>query len=77
MLPVSGALQLQASDAIGERPSSSASGAYSRLVSPAPCSDCGRNMFQNPAARAFFLSSCMTGGLSHGKRLRVSASCAA
>lgn len=34
MLPVSGALQLVAMDATGKMPSSSAMGAYSRLVSP-------------------------------------------
>ena len=34
MLPVSGALQLKTSGAIGERPMISHRGAYSRLVSP-------------------------------------------
>ena len=39
MLPVSGAEQFSASGAIhGLRPVISASGAYCRLVSPAPCS---------------------------------------
>src|SRR5258705_358759 len=36
MLPVSGAEQLKTSAAIGERPMISHSGAYSRLVRPAP-----------------------------------------
>ena len=36
MLPVSGAEQLQASEAIVLRPMISASGAYSRFVSPGP-----------------------------------------
>jgi hypothetical protein len=36
MLPVSGAEQLKASLHQGTRPMISASGAYSRLVSPAP-----------------------------------------
>ena len=35
----------------------SQSGAYSRLVSPAPCSLSGRNRFHSPAARAFGFSS--------------------
>ena len=42
MLPVSGAEQLHASGAIGDRPRISHSGAYSRLVSPAPRSLSGR-----------------------------------
>ena len=41
MLPVSGALQLHASGAMKLRPMISASGAYSRLVSPAPVPGCG------------------------------------
>ena len=41
-----------------ERPVISASGAYSRFVSPAPCSDSGNQRFHNPAARALaFISS--------------------
>ena len=39
------------------------SGAYSRLVSPAPCSLSGRNRFHSPAARAFAFSSSMIGGI--------------
>ena len=62
MLPVSGAEQLNASGAIGERPMISHSGAYSRLVSPAPYSLSGRNRFHSPAARAFAFSSSMIGG---------------
>ena len=60
MLPVSGALQLNASGAIHERPMISHSGAYSRLVRPAPSSDSGRKRFHRPAARAFALRSSMT-----------------
>ena len=37
------------------------SGAYSRLVSPAPCSLSGRNRFHSPAARAFGFSSSTIG----------------
>ena len=50
MLPVSGAEQLSASGAIhGLRPVISASGAYCRLVSPAPYSCvAGRNRFHSP-----------------------------
>ncbi len=52
MLPVSGAAQLVATGAsFGLRPSSSQSGAYCRLVSPAPSAP-GRNRFQSPRARA-------------------------
>ena len=58
MLPVSGAAQLSASGAMCERPVISARGAYSRFVSPAPCSDSGNHRFQSPAARAStFISS--------------------
>src|SRR5271156_6045783 len=35
----------------------SQSGAYSRLVSPAPFSSCGKNKFHNPSRRAFGFSS--------------------
>ncbi len=77
MLPVSGALQLQASEAMGERPMSSHSGAYSRLLSPAPRSEWGRNRFQNPAARALRLRSSMMAGLFQGKESRHCASCVA
>ena len=38
------------------------SGAYSRLVSPAPYSLSGRNRFHSPAARALGFSSSMIGG---------------
>jgi len=57
MLPVSGAEQLKTSEAQGTRPMISASGAYSRFVSPAPCGESGRNRFHSPAARAFGFSS--------------------
>src|SRR5437764_5175072 len=56
MLPVSGAEQLNTSADHGTRPMISHSGAYSRLVSPAPDFDCGRNRFQRPSARACALS---------------------
>jgi hypothetical protein len=62
MLPVSGALQLNTSEAHDTRPMISASGAYSRLVSRVPGSSsrrCGRNKFQRPSARAFSFSSSM------------------
>ena len=48
MLPVSGALQLNTSGAISERPIVSQSGAYSRLVRPAPSSLSGKKRFQRP-----------------------------
>src|ERR1019366_4478580 len=53
MLPVSGAEQLKTSPDQETRPMTSQRGAYSRFVSPAPRSECGRNRFQRPAARAF------------------------
>ena len=53
MLPVSGAEQLNTSADHNARPMISHSGAYSRLVRPAPLLDSGRNRFQRPAARAF------------------------
>jgi len=43
-----------------ERPMISASGAYSRLVSPAPYSDSGSQRFHSPCACAFCLSSSIT-----------------
>src|SRR5699024_5224231 len=43
ILPVSGALQLNTSGAIKERPMISQSGAYSKLVKPAPYSESGKN----------------------------------
>ena len=60
MFPVSGAAQLVASGAISMlQPVSSASGAYSRLVSPETD---GRNRFHSPRSLASFLSSSTTGG---------------
>lgn len=50
MLPVSGAEQLIASLPITDRPATSASGAYSRLVSPAPKPSWVMNRFHNPCA---------------------------
>ena len=66
MLPVSGAAQLKASGAIGLRPMISASGAYSRLVRPAPKRSFGRNRFQRPRLRASSFISSMTGGWKKG-----------
>ena len=76
MLPVSGAEQLSASGAIhGLRPVISASGAYCRLVSPAPCSWIGgRKRFHRPRSRARDLSSSMTGGVPHGSADRSTSS---
>ena len=62
MLPVSGAAQLKARGASGLRPMISHSGAYSRLVSPAPYSGSGRKRFQRPSAFALPLSSSSTFG---------------
>src|SRR2546428_12571071 len=63
MLPVSGAEQLKASGAMGDRPMISQSGAYSRFVSPAPRSLSGRKRFQIPRSRALAFSSSMIGGI--------------
>ena len=54
--------QLNTSGANEMRPMASASGAYSRLVSPAPCSASGRNRFQRPSARALDFRSSRMGG---------------
>ena len=63
MFPVSGAAQLIASGAISMlRPVISASGAYSRFVSPGPCASSGRKRFHRPSARAPVFSSSTTGG---------------
>ncbi|HZW45306.1 MAG TPA: acyl-CoA dehydrogenase family protein [Dermatophilaceae bacterium] len=52
MFPLSGAAQFIASGAsIGERPDSSTSGAYSRLVRPAPNSVPDRKRFHRPRSR--------------------------
>ena len=72
MLPVSGALQLKISGAISERPITSASGAYSALLRPAPHSFSGRNRFHRPAARALALSASITGGTFQGHSPRLS-----
>ena len=67
MLPVSGAEQLNTSDAHNTLPISSARGAYSRLVNPAPrcspssCAAGGRNRFHSPSAFARALSSSTMG----------------
>src|SRR5215469_2883 len=65
MLPVSGAAQLKASGAIGDRPITSHSGAYSRLLRLAPRLLSGRKRFQSPRSRALTLSSSMIGGTCH------------
>ena len=65
MLPVSGAEQLNGSAPMADRPISSHSGAYSRLVSPAPYSLSGRKRFHNPCAFAFAFSDSMIGTGSH------------
>ena len=62
MLPVSGAEQLQASEAMRLRPITSASGAYSRLVRPGPHSGWGWKRFHSPRSRASALSSSMIAG---------------
>ncbi|KGC53699.1 hypothetical protein DM75_1832 [Burkholderia mallei] len=78
MLPVSGALQLNASGAMNECPISSASGAYSAFDSPAPpCSASGRNRFQRPAARAFAFSVSITSGCRQRRQSASPVSCSA
>ena len=67
MFPVSGAAQFSASGAsVGLRPVISASGAYWRLVRPAPRGEWGRNRFQRPRSLAAALRSSMTAGLPQG-----------
>ncbi len=61
MLPESGALQLNTSAASRLRPVSSASGAYSSVLRPAPCVSSGKNRFHRPSALALALSSSSTG----------------
>ena len=58
------------------RPVISASGAYCRLVSPAPCSP-GRNRFHSPRDRAWARSSPSTGTVLQAQRLSSAASCSA
>ena len=72
MFPVSGAEQLQASDAIGLRPMISASGAYSALLKPGPHCGSGWNMFHSPRLRASSLSSSMIAGCACGSPARWS-----
>ncbi len=77
MLPVSGAAQFVTVGAsCGERPMISASGAYCRLVSPAPYSESGRKRFHRPCLRASAFSSSTTGTVSHGESSRARCSCA-
>jgi hypothetical protein len=64
MLPVSGAEQFSASGPMIDRPASSISGAYSRLVRPAPQEPCVMKRFQSPSSRAFACRSRITCGCS-------------
>ncbi len=66
MLPVSGAEQFIASDAIALQPMISASAPYSRLVSPGPKRLSGRKRFQRPRRRASVFSSSITGEIRCG-----------
>ena len=76
MFPVSGAAQFSAVGAsCGLRPVISASGAYWRLVSPAPYSASGRKRFHRPCRRASAFSSSTTAGVSHGEASRARCSC--
>ena len=74
MLPVSGAAQLNAAGARWLRPVISASGAYWRLVSPAPPSP-GRKRFHRPRLRASARISPRTGTESQAQRSGSAASC--
>jgi hypothetical protein len=65
MFPVSGALQLKTSGASRLRPISSAMGAYSSVVRPAPSSSSGRKRFQRAARLALIFSLSMNGGIRH------------
>lgn len=77
MFPVSGAAQLVAVGArCGLRPVISASGAYWRLVSPAPYSASGRKRFHRPWRRASAFSSPKTAGVSQGEASRARCSAA-
>ncbi len=72
MFPVSGAAQFVAVGAsCGLRPVISASGAYWRLVRPAPCSASGRKRFHRPWRRASAFSSSTTRGVSQGEARRA------
>jgi hypothetical protein len=73
MLPVSGALQLKTSGAMGLRPMTSQRGAYSRFERPAPSSESGKKRFQRPLDLASSFSSSTTGGTDH--RLSAAPSC--
>src|SRR6202051_3978526 len=66
MLPVSGAEQFMASDAIALQPMISASAPYSRLVRPGPKRLSGRNRFQRPRRRASVFNSSITGEMRCG-----------
>src|ERR687887_849511 len=62
MFPVSGALQLNTSGAMNDRPVSSAICAYSTLDRPGPYLGSGMKRFHNPSLRALAFSSSMTLG---------------
>src|SRR6478672_9979183 len=75
MLPVSGAAELRTAGARRmQRPVISASGAYCRLVRPAPCSP-GRKTFQSPRSRASCRSCCSTGAVLHAQRSGMAETC--
>ena len=57
IFPVSGAEQLNTSDDHPTRPIISASGAYSRLVKPAPYSSSGKKRFHKPCSFACIFNS--------------------
>lgn len=77
MFPVSGAAQFSAVGAnCGERPVISASGAYWRLVSPAPYPASGRKRFHSPCLRASAFRSSTICGVSHGEASRARCSSA-
>src|SRR5262245_15883449 len=74
MFPVSGAEQLNTSGANLDRPIVSHGGAYSKFVSPAPCSESGRNRFHSPADLALaFSSSRICGGCQRSRLCNCSA----
>ena len=66
MFPVSGAEQLSASGPMIDRPASSISGAYSRLVRPAPQEPWVMKRFHRPSSRALACRSRITCGCSCG-----------
>ena len=77
MLPVSGAEQLNTSEAIGARPMISHNGAYSRLLRPAPRGECGRKRFHRPSSLAFFLRSSISAVGCQRSPVSISRACCA